>query len=613
MTADPRVRRRLLQSALALRLSPGVWLSSLISTRALAARGAQARVRPGDAAWPSEARWKQLGQDVAGSLVKVRSPFADCPSVPSGPACRHLLESASNPYFLGDNIGLTQTFGWVDAWRSMPSVYAVAARHTADVVAAVDFARVNNLRLVVKGGGHSYQGTSNAADSLLIWTRRMTDIVLHDAFVGRGCEGHAAPVRAVSVGAGALWSHVYDAVTTKAGGYVQGGGCMSVGVAGLVQSGGFGSFSKAWGLAAGSLLEAEVVTADGAVRIANACTNPDLFWGLKGGGGGNLGVVTRLTLRVHALPEDFGAVNMTIKAASATAFRRLIGMTLDFYAKSLMNPHWGEQIRIRSDNVLRISMVFQGLSRSEAQAVWQPFIAALDAADDWKLEFSPLKIVSTSARTFWSPTLIKQLLGFIKKDDRSGAAETNVFWPGDQGQAGQFLHGYDSAWLPAALLRAEQRAALGDALFAASRHRGLSLHVNKGLAGAPAEAVAAAKDTAMNPAVLDAFALVILAAAEGPAYPGVADHEPAVASAREESQAIARAMGEIRKLVPKPAAYVAESNYFEPNWQEAFWGSNYPRLLAVKDKYDPDGLLFMHHGVGSERWSADGFTRRRDA
>jgi FAD/FMN-containing dehydrogenase len=81
----------------------------------------------------------------------------------------------------------------------------------------------------------------------------------------------------------------------------KGGGCTTLGVAGLVQSGGFGSFSKNYGLAAAALLEAEVVvTADGTVRIANACTNADLFWGLKGGGGGSLGVVTRLTLRTPA-------------------------------------------------------------------------------------------------------------------------------------------------------------------------------------------------------------------------------------------------------------------------------------------------------------------------
>jgi FAD/FMN-containing dehydrogenase len=69
----------------------------------------------------------------------------------------------------------------------------------------------------------------------------------------------------VSCGAGAIWMQAYDAVTTKGGAYVQGGGCTTVGVAGLVQSGGFGSFSKHYGTAAAGLLEAEVVTADGKI------------------------------------------------------------------------------------------------------------------------------------------------------------------------------------------------------------------------------------------------------------------------------------------------------------------------------------------------------------
>ena len=80
------------------------------------------------------------------------------------PAARRIFEGLRNPYYLGDEIGLTQSLGWVDAWTSRPSAYAVAAQMTDDVVAAVNFARENNLRLVVKGGGHSYQGTSNAAE-----------------------------------------------------------------------------------------------------------------------------------------------------------------------------------------------------------------------------------------------------------------------------------------------------------------------------------------------------------------------------------------------------------------------------------------------------------------
>jgi FAD/FMN-containing dehydrogenase len=605
-----RKRRRLLQFAAGLPLLSSIWERVLTPALAAVISSTLSRVRPGEPGWPSDAQWNELSQQVGGALVKVQSPLTACANAPDSADCQQLFKEFMNPYFLGDEVGLTQTLGWVDAWTSTPSVYAVAARNTNDVVAAIHFARRNNLRLVVKGGGHSYQGTSNAPDSLLVWTRKMNSITVQDAFVGTGCEGHASPVRAVTVGAGALWAHVYDAVTTQAGGYVQGGGCMTVGVAGLIQSGGFGSFSKAYGLAAGSLLEAEVVTADGVVRIANACTNPELFWALKGGGGGSLGVVTRLTLRVHALPETFGAVNMTIKATSAAAFRRLIGLAVDFYHRDLMNPHWGEQIRFRRDNVLNISMVFQGLRRSEAQAVWQPFMDTLAAApDDFKVEFSPLKILALPARSFWAPTMFKKLLGFISTDDRPDAPKDNVFWSGNQGEAGQVLHGYESAWLPAALLQDDQRQALADTLFAASRQWGVSLHVNKGLAGAPAEAVAASRDTATNPAALDAFALLIAGMEGPPAYPGFPGHEPDTKAARRNARAIGRAMDEVRKLVPEPGSYVGESNFFYANWQRAFWGSNYGRLLAVKDQYDPEGLFFVHHGVGSERWSADGFTK----
>ncbi|MEK6289899.1 MAG: FAD-binding oxidoreductase [Paraburkholderia tropica] len=601
-------RRRFLQSLAAIACFSGLRAGALASVPA--GGGRFACVRPGDLGWPSEAAWRELDQQVGYGLVSVRSPLEACISAPVHGACEALFKALKNPYFIGDDVSLTQSLGWVDAWTSAPSVYAVVARNASDVVAAVNFARRNALRLVVKGGGHSYQGTSNAPNSLLVWTRRMNDIVLRDAFVADGCQAHAAPVRAVTIGAGALWAHVYDTVTTQGGGYVQGGGCMTVGVAGLIQSGGFGSFSKAYGLAAASLLEAEVVTADGQVRLANACTNPDLFWALKGGGGGSFGIVTRLTLRVHELPETFGAVNITIKARSAAAFRRLVGAMMDFGRQNLINPHWGEQITLRRDNVLDVAMVFQGFGRSRAQAIWRPFMDFVARApEDFTVRFWPPKIVAASARSYWAPTMLKKLFGFVSSDDRPGAPKANIFWPADRWDAGHVLHGYESAWLPAGLLHDDRRHALADALFAASRQWDITLHFNKGLAGASAEVIAAAGDTAMNPAVLDAFALLICQAAEPPAYPGIRGHECHVAAARRDRQAVARAMAEVRKLVPNAGSYVAESNFFDANWQRSFWGANYHRLLAIKEKYDRDGLFFVHHGVGSEYWSADGFTR----
>jgi FAD/FMN-containing dehydrogenase len=163
---------------------------------------------------------------------------------PDSAEAKQLEKDLKNPHYVRDQPGLTETTGWVDAWATQPSVYAVRARNAQDIAAAVNFARENNLRLAVKGGGHSYQGTSNAPDSLLIWTRDMHDIQMHDAFVPQGCNGTVQPVPAVSIGAGSIGAQVYDAVMTKAGKYVQGGGCMTVRLGGLIAGGGFGSFSK---------------------------------------------------------------------------------------------------------------------------------------------------------------------------------------------------------------------------------------------------------------------------------------------------------------------------------------------------------------------------------
>jgi hypothetical protein len=164
--------------------------------------------------------------------------------------------------------------------------------------------------------------------------------------------------------------------------------------------------------------------------------------------------------------------------------------------------------------------------------------------------------------------------------------------------------------MPASLLEDDAQQRLADALFASSRHSGVELHFNKGLAGAPTDAIAAARDTAMNPAVLTAFALAIAADAQGPAYPGLPGHEPSLGDGRKAAARVHQCMDQLRTIVPHPGSYVSESNYFEPGWQQSYWGGNYARLAEVKRKYDPDGLFFVHHGVGSESWSADGFTRR---
>ena len=618
-----------------LKLLGSVALLPLVPRTAFAAPVIR-RVRPSDAAWPSKAAWKQLHDAVGGNLIPVDFPPAVFKTAPSSDAAQQLTKDLDNPYFVGDHPGLTQTSGWVDGWTSSPSVYAVAARNAHDIAAAVNFARENNLRVAVKGGGHSYQGTSNAPDSLLIWTRHMHDIQMHEKFVPQGCDGIVPPQAAVSLGAGTIWMQAYQAVTTKGGKYVQGGGCTTVGVAGLVQGGGFGSYSKHYGTGAGSLLEAEVVTADGEIRIANANTNPDLFWALKGGGGGTFGVVSRLTLKVHDLPEYLGTASIKVQASSDAAYRRLLRKFVTFYHEHLFNDHWGEQAHIGHDNKLGIEMSSHGLSADQAKVIWQPFLDWVKASPNDYAITDRVVIGSIPARHWWDVAWWKEnwpqiafpnpngslWLGALDYtldhlipqpvflfDNRPGAPETNAWWKGDGDQCSWFIWAYDSLWLPDSLLAPEAQQRLADTMFEASRVSGFSLHFNKGLGGAPAEAIARARDTATNPAVLSAFALVIAADGEGPAYPGIKGHEPNVGEGRKARAIIGHSMDQLRALVADPGAYVSESNFFQKDFQRAYWGGNYERLAAIKKRYDPDGLFVVHNGVGSEEWSRDGFKK----
>ena len=554
---------------------------------------AASRARPGEPGWPQESEWAQLAQATGGRLSKLAPP-----------ASSDLASNGRNPFFRGDTPSLTENVGWLNAWRSEPSAYVVAAESASDVAAAVRFADAHNLRLVVKGGGHSYLGTSCAPDSLLIWTRKLNAIAVHSAFTPQGSSAPAVP--AISLGAGCIWLHAYQAAA-GAKRYVQGGGCTTVGVGGLLLGGGFGSFSKRYGLAAASLLEAEIVTADGVIRTVNATREPDLFWALKGGGGGTFGVVTRFTLATHELPYQFGALNWTVRAHSDDAYRNLIARFLDLYSGTLFNPHWGETAHWSPDNVFRVSMVFQGLTVKEAEAAFAPLTKYVsDHSADFETQ-RPLKASAVWASWLWSSWLFRLVArDAVDFDKRQGASWSDFWWKGDGGQAGAFWDGYQSIWLPAALLDPPKRAALADALFAASRRWYIGLHFNKGLAGAPAEAIAAARDTPANADVASAFALAIVAA-DRPNPP--ADGSPEMAQSRERAKRVGEATAALRTIAPGSGCYLNECDYFLDDWQRAQWGDNYPRLAAIKQKYDPHGLFTVHHGVGSEGWSADGFTR----
>jgi hypothetical protein len=308
------------------------------------------------------------------------------------------------------------------------------------------------------------------------------------------------------------------------------------------------------------------------------------------------------------LADRSGAAIFTVKAMSGPAFRDLIGKFVSFHAERLSNPHWGESVYFQRNDSLHVAMVSYGLDKAAGQAVWQPFLDWIDASpQDYRLTGKPI-IADIPARNHWDAEFCKKYTpDAIISDPRPGANPGDFSWAGDHDQIGAFWHGFESLWLPASLLQGDQQQRLADALYAASRHWGFVIQFNKGLAGAPSEAIAASRDTATNSAVLTAFGLAIAGSFGPAAYPGIPGYAADLVDGRAEAASVGNAMGELRKVAPEPAAYVSESNFFQEKWQRAYWGANYERLKAVKASYDPDGLFFVHHGVGSEGWSEDGF------
>ena len=179
---------------------------------------------------------------------------------------------------------------------------------TGDVVDAINFARENDLLVAVRGGGHNVAGSAVCDAGLVIDCSLMKGI-------------HIDPeTRTAHVQPGADWGDLDK--ETQLHGLVTPGGQVSVtGVAGLTLGGGMGYLRRKWGLSCDNLLSVEIVTADGQVLTASEEENEDLFWAVRGGGG-NFGVVTSFTFRLHPLgPEIYGVLTIYPFEEAASVLR----------------------------------------------------------------------------------------------------------------------------------------------------------------------------------------------------------------------------------------------------------------------------------------------------
>lgn len=180
-------------------------------------------------------------------------------------------------------------------------IYVVNASTPAHVQAGVRFAGRHGIRLVIRSTGHDYVGRSSAGNALSIWTHHLQGLQTHDSFRPRGC-GIKINSPAVTVGAGTQMMTLYTHLNTLNLTIVGGGG-QSVSVGGYLTGGGHSLLSARYGLAADQVLEIEMVTPTGSLVVANECQNKDLFYAMRGGGGGTFGVMTSVTMLTHPTPS----------------------------------------------------------------------------------------------------------------------------------------------------------------------------------------------------------------------------------------------------------------------------------------------------------------------
>ncbi|MFD6987004.1 FAD-binding oxidoreductase, partial [Streptomyces sp. NPDC059956] len=264
-------------------------------------------------------------------------------------------------------------------YRDRSPAAVVTAADASDVQRALLWARGNDVPVVARSGGHSFAGYS-VNDGLVIDLSRLT-LARADGSTGL-----------VTAGGGAKISHVYDALQPYEMVFST-GTSPTVGVAGLALGGGAAFAARRYGLTADALVETTVVLADGSLAVCNEHENPDLFWAMRGGGGGNFGINVSLTFQAQPVP-DVTTFSLTWAWSDAAAvfevMQRVVQQAPDDFAARLGVWTYGtDPADIRRNAEVTVQGQFFGPA-SECLAILDPVLTAA----------TPLTRDVTE-RTFW--------------------------------------------------------------------------------------------------------------------------------------------------------------------------------------------------------------------
>ncbi|KAH8682580.1 hypothetical protein BX600DRAFT_479116 [Xylariales sp. PMI_506] len=508
----------------------------------------------GDSDWPSELLWGLFDVLLGNALLQV-APIAspcysnwdnydadECDFITSNFTDSNLHAShptsIMSPFYQGVTC--------MPIEREPSNCTLGGASNVAQIQLSVNLARSLNLRLVVKNTGHDFAGKSAGAGALSVWTHHFKSIA-EEAYA-------AAKEKNVTIVGGE------GETVGLAGGYIQGGG--------------HSPLSSIYGLAKDSVLEYEVVTADGRFVTASEAVNSDLFWALRGGGGSTFGIVTSVT--VKAWPQ----MDVSLSTFSFTISDTL--STDSFWAAC--HAYWSHFLTFADAGaygyfrIWNIGEMYFGMTPffapnmtvAEHDALLKPWLDELahlgivldinatyydNFYDAWKVGF-PLEAVGGAygrfasrlfSRANWeNATLMNQTFDAVQKTTANGYYTTGFNMKMDL-HPSNTPNSANSDW------------------------RGSYLH-----------------------------ALMSFLWAD--------DTTPKDIKALSADMTYG-AMDQWRAVTPGSGSYLGEGDATEPDWQDSFRGDNHDDLLPIKNKWDPNHVFYALHSVGSERWqvvTADG-------
>jgi FAD/FMN-containing dehydrogenase len=434
---------------------------------------------------------------------------------------------------------------------------------------------------------------STGAFALSIWTHNFKHIERRRAW---SLPGRNETDDVVICGSGNNWGSVYTAVHRQ-NRTVVGGEDGTVGLGGLIQNGGHGFLSSHYGLASDQVYQVTVVTTDGRVLVANSAQNDDLFWAIRGGGGGQYGVVTEFVLKTYPVPENvvmggfsFYAANSSTNSENATwnALSEVVSSIPDLMDGRLN----GNVTAYTKTSAMALGLTeappgvaaivgFVGLNMTTGHMDAIVDKLAARVASIGHGSYLNISQQQASTQNYWS---------FVKPNPLSSHSAGSVSL-----MTSRLLGRRELSDIP----QDDLKVYLQQALISENPDTGTMLLFGLQGGRGPAKVPTYMRGS-VHPAWRNAYAHTFTLGASIDATGDPSESLKAGANWYELAKEPVW-----RNWAPNTGSYMNEGNPFSSTWKDDFYGENYEKLLAIKRKYDPSESLFVWSGVGSDLWNYD--------